>query len=297
MSFEGLTYREDYARDLTIRDAIDRLLMEVFEFELRHLEDFEGWDPSYRPFSYFDESGEVVANVACLDMKLTLDGRTVDAIGVQSVVTRPEWRRRGLFRDLMRRALAWADARSPTILLLTTSPGLYLPLGFRPCPQSRFFGRAPAPEGIADPGARSLALDQPADRRLLLDLFRRRAPVSSVFGLHDFRTMFAYCAPQLPQMRLHYLPRLDLVVALEPTTNGGLRLLDLIGPRIPRLGEILGALGPAIESPRDIECGFVPDKLGWRAEARLHAPDLPLMARGAFLGPDRPFCLPPTAEF
>jgi predicted N-acetyltransferase YhbS len=39
--------------------------------------------------------------------------------------------RRGLFRDLMGRALSFADARVDLVILATGMPGLYMPFGFR----------------------------------------------------------------------------------------------------------------------------------------------------------------------
>jgi hypothetical protein len=52
-------------------------------------------------------------------------------LGVQSVAVLPEFRRRGLFRDLMGRTLSFANDRVGPIILAIGTPSLYTPFGFR----------------------------------------------------------------------------------------------------------------------------------------------------------------------
>ncbi|MEI4872725.1 GNAT family N-acetyltransferase, partial [Klebsiella pneumoniae] len=87
-----------------------RLVADIFGVDVTPL-DRLGHDPSVVSFGWWS-AGVLVATVSLYQQSLVLMGEPVAAFGVQSVATRPEWRRRGLFRDLMTRALVYADARS-----------------------------------------------------------------------------------------------------------------------------------------------------------------------------------------
>src|ERR1700730_17595341 len=99
--------------------ALHDLLRDMFGLDLSPLKTFDLFDPSYRPFSYLDETQCCVANAAAVSLPLVIRGQPVDAMGIQSVATRPEWRRRGLSRELIGRALAWCDSLSPLTFLMT----------------------------------------------------------------------------------------------------------------------------------------------------------------------------------
>ena len=70
-----------------------------------------------------------------------VNGKVVRAAQLHAVATRPNWRRRGLFTDLMTRVLDYADGRFDRLLLFTAEPALYEPFGFRHLPQHIFTGR------------------------------------------------------------------------------------------------------------------------------------------------------------
>src|SRR4051794_41713381 len=95
-----LTYRDDFSspRD---RAAVYRLLRDVFDVDVSPLEEMDLWDPTYRAFSYLDEAGCCVANAATFTLPLIVNSRPMAAMGIQSVATRPSWRRRGLSHDLL----------------------------------------------------------------------------------------------------------------------------------------------------------------------------------------------------
>jgi len=77
------------------------------------------------------------------------DGRVLTApqAYLLNVYTAPAWRRRGVAEALVRRALAWAEARGCSSVALHASDagrGLYERLGFRPTTEMRRYG-APQP--------------------------------------------------------------------------------------------------------------------------------------------------------
>lgn len=280
MVFEGLDFRFDTAHTASGRRELARLIDEVFEIDVTPL-DRLGHDPSVVSFGWWD--GDVlVANVSLYQRRLRLLGRDVAAFGVQSVATRPEWRRRGLFGDLMRRALDYADARAELAILGTATPEVYAPFGFRPIRE--FSARGPIVATAEPVDARLLSLSDAADVALLRDLFARRAPVSDVCAASDHPALFMLKALEDEDVRLLHLPRLDAVVAVEASEPseasgpGRLVLLDIVARKIPPLARIVAAVDARI---RFVEVQLTPDKLGW-TPAVVVAEDTGYLVRGVW---------------
>lgn len=290
---DGLSFRAGYFADRAAWTAFAALLADIFGLDLAPLDRLGGPDPAAMPFAFFDDSGTCVANLSAFPMPLVVDGVTVLAAGLQSGAVRPAWRGRGLYRDLARRALAWCEARGASpVLLCTTNPALYA-REFVVLPQHAFVGAPPPVEGPVAP-ARALDLDRQPDLALVRRLLSGRMPVSAQVGLAGHATMFLLNAALDRDIRLHYLPDDDVVVA---TGAGGdrFRLCDIVGSAIPRLARIVAAFGPAAG---EIEVCFPPDRLGWQGRPVVFGGPCALMARGPLPpGLRRPFMLPPTAAF
>jgi hypothetical protein len=106
--------------------------------------------------------------------------------------------------------------------------------------------------------------------------------------------MFLLNAALDPDIRLHYLPDNNVVVATG-AADDRFRLYDIVGGDIPRLGRILAAFGPVTG---EIEVCFPPDRLGWEGRPVVFDAPCALMARGPLPpGLRQPFMLPPTAAF
>lgn len=285
MSASELSYRRLDAAAPHDRAELARLILDVFDLDVTPL-DRLGHDPSTVSFGWW-RGGDLVANVSLFRQALWLDGRGVEAFGLQSVAVRPPWRGRGLFRDLMGRALAHADARAELVLLATETPALYHDYGFTTLVESSFKGRL-TPMG-AEPNHHRLSLDDGGDVALLRALFARRTPVSLVCGTCEDPALFLLKAVESPDIALVHLPDLDAIVAVEDHRPGILTLLDVVAPRIPPLAAIAAALG----SPARRAHVFVtPDRLAW-TPTRIVPEYGGTMVRGPFPTFDRPIMLSP----
>lgn len=284
MAPDDLAFRCLPADGAEARTELARLVFDVFDLDLGPLDRF-GHDPGGVSFGWW--RGEtLVAHVGLFRQVLWLAGERVEGIGVQSVAVRPEWRGRGLFRDLMERALAHADARVGLVTLATETPELYERFGFRPLEEASFAG--PLEPGGARANRRRLSLDADGDVALVRDLFARRTPVSLVCGSCDHPSMFFLKALENPDIVLEHLPDLDAVVAIETCEPGRLCLLDVVAPVIPPLAAIAAALGG---EARQARVWFAPDRLGWRP-ATIVPEDEGTMVRGRFAAEGQPFMLP-----
>ena len=254
------------------------------------IERFGFSDPTYRAFSYLDAAGCCIANAAIFSLPLIIDGQAVAAMGVQSVATRPAWRRQGLSHDLLARALAWCDAHPKLTFLMTGIPQFYEPLGFRIVPQFAFTGRASAASAVK---ARRLDLAVDADCSLLATTLRGRTPVSTRFAVDGAAGAFILSLCESPSLSAWYLDAHQAVVVTLQRPGGVLAIVDVAAARMPSLAQIVSALGT---SPGQVEIHFPPDRLGWTGTAVPAPVATSLMVRGA-LPPVGPFMLPQTAAF
>lgn len=257
---EALELRSGYFSDRPSFFALRDLLEDTFGIDIGLLDRLHGPNPEAMPFGYFDAGGRCVANFTAFAMPMMVDGEVRHAVGYQSGAVRPEFRGRGLYRELLRRAFAWSEAQQFDFgMLLTDKAGLYEPYGFAVRPQHAFDGPAPATLA-SDDGARRLSLDSPADVLLLTELLARREPVSRIFGFFDQSREFVLNASFDAEVRLSYLPGCESIIAWR-NDEDRFELLDVVAPRIPALAEITSALGVVAT---DIRVCFPTDRLKWR---------------------------------
>jgi GNAT superfamily N-acetyltransferase len=288
----AITYRDHSRQSAADSVAVANLMRDIFGLNLEPLDIFDLHDPTYRPLSYFDDTGTCLANVSTVALPMIVCGKRTHAVGICSVATRPNWRRRGLSHDLMDRALAWCDGQSDLVLLRTAIPDFYAPFGFRPIAQHSFVGPASGKRGTG--ATRPLAWHEKADRQLLRRLLLARASVSDRVGIFGLAGMFVLNAESKRALQLYYLTGLNAVAVVDLGNAGQPRIVDIVTEVIPSLAEILGALDLA---PGNIEVCFAPDKLSWDGTPSPLTTSVVLMARGSFAAEGLAFMLPPTAAF
>jgi predicted N-acetyltransferase YhbS len=291
---DGLTLKVDYFGDPAAYRALADLISDTFGLDISSVDRLGGADPTSMPFGWFDGNGRCVANFSAFSMPLMVDGRSVRAVGYQSGAVRPDYRGRGLYRDVIQRAFAWSESQGyASGLLLTETPGLYEPYGFRCIPQHSFI--LPVPARTSGTPARPLSIDTPADIALIRALLDARVPVSERFAVAGHAIEFMLNACFNPDVRLSHLPDCDAVVAWAEA-DGRFRLLDIVGRLIPSLSAVVAAIG--VEA-QEAEVMFPPDRLALQhVPARGQRIDY-LMARGELLGQlqDRHIMLSPMADF
>ncbi|MBB6486410.1 GNAT family N-acetyltransferase [Rhizobium lusitanum] len=289
----GLTLRQDYFGDPSAWKGLVDLLQDTFSIDVGIQDKFGGPDRGSMPFGYFDGEGRCIANFSAFSMPMMINGRAVKAAGYQSGAVRPEWRERGLYRDLMRRAFERTAAEGYELdLLLTDKPELYERYGFRTVPQHVFIAQMPKLQK-SDRAARQLSLETPEDLHLIQTLLQNRQPVSERFAVIEQTEMFLLNACFNPAIRLTALGD-DAVIAW--TFDGAtFWLLDVAGTAIPSLATILSALDV---EPDRIEICFSPDRLDCEASIEPYEGYTVLMARGKAAGEiTGPLILSPMAEF
>ncbi len=257
-----LTYREDFWDNAAQKAEFVRLLIDMFNVDLS-LWDKKGlWDRRFRPFAYFD-GAKIASNVCVYSMDMTVARRRCRAAQISSVATSPEYQRRGLSRDLMEKAMAWARDTHDFFFLFADDDAFpfYRKCGFRRIDEYKariaVSGRRP----IA--GVRKLNVENGTDLKLADDLARRRAPVSELLGVTNHRLFMFWLLGYLNE-NAFYIEEEDLLVLCE-RKGEVLTVTDIVGTNIPTFSDIYPYI--AAETDRAVEFLFVPDNL------KLNKPD------------------------
>ncbi|WP_064681694.1 GNAT family N-acetyltransferase [Rhizobium bangladeshense] len=291
----GLTFRQEYFGDAAGWAALVRLLQDIFSIDIGPLQRLGGPDPTSMPFGWFDPGGELAANLSAFALPFVLNGRIVHAAGLQSGAVRPQWRGRGLYRDLTVKALDWCERQGfEAVILYTDKPSLYEAYGFRAMPLHRYEGTAPAPAIGATP-ARPLLPANADDLALLQLLLKARSPVSATLSVATNAAMFFINTQLDADVRISFLEDCQAAIAWKMDGPGRFSLLDVVAAEIPSLAAIFGGLDIASAS---VEVLFRPDKLDWTGAPQPFESGTVLMLRG--LGDDAPHfpaMLSPMADF
>lgn len=294
-SSNHLEFRVDNLLDVEKRQAWVDLLRDIFGLDFAWFSSLNIWPEDYRSFAYMD-GAVIAANVSFSPLPLMLDGQLVQAGELQGVATRPAYRSQGLFRDLMGRALSYADAQGQLTFLSTGTPALYEVFGFRILTEHHFTGRLE----IASPWQRDIAIrpvqiETLADIALVRRLFQHRLPVSALFGLVKNEEVFFTNAMTHKDWQLSYLPAADCVVVWD-RQGSRRRLLDILGQRFPSMAELAAALD-LVQAGEEIEVLFSPDRLTghFQPQPHSHEDGGVIMVRGVFPLEGRPLMMPLTA--
>ncbi len=290
----GLNFRQDYFGDPAAWAALVSLLDDTFGIDIDPLRALGGPDPTSMPFGWLTDEGVLVANLSAFAMPFILNGRLINAAGLQSGAVRPPWRGRGLYRDLTRKTLAWCEAQGfEAVILYTDKPALYENYGFRSLPLSKYVGAAPVAIGAV--GSRILQPRDANDLFLIQSLLAKRKPVSETLAVTGSPAMFLINTQLDPDVRLSYLEEHKAAIAWKMPAVGHFVLVDVVAAEIPSLAAILAGLG--IEATI-AETLFRPDRLGWSNEAVPYEGRTRLMVRGLEdIGLDHPAMLSPMADF
>ena len=231
-------------------------MVEIFGLDLTEWESRGYWDSAYTPFSFFD-GRKVVSNVCVYSLDAVVKGRTTRLAQISAVGTLPEWRRRGLSKQLTEIALSWARERHDGVFLFADSEAipLYEACGFRAMDEHVELVTA---RPLSRTG-RLVKLDPGDEHHLarIYDYARRRTAISNLLGVLSAKLLVFHALHSL-RNHVYEIPDLDCIV-LFTRERGSLKILDIVGETVPQLDDLYPYV--ADESDRTIELHFHGDKL------------------------------------
>ena len=174
----------------------------------------------------------------------------------------PEWRGKGLQREIMARLLA-APADEEFVFLFANHSvlGFYPRFGFERAVETLFCAEhVVAPRADALP---TLSLGRAEDRALLARLAAQAAPVTRRFGARNYGGILLWYWTNFYEGRIHYCADDDAIVIAEQAGDR-LRICDVLAHAPIDLRRYLPRI--AASPVRRVEFGFTPE--AWWPEAQ-----------------------------
>ncbi|EOQ08694.1 acetyltransferase [Bacillus cereus VDM021] len=251
---------ENFFVEESKKEPLFQLFEEVFRIPVQTLQNFEAngfWDTTYKPFSYLQE-GQVIANVSMFSLPMFVNGERIYAAGIQSVMTHPEYRRKGLMKQLLCKVLQEIDTKYECAILFTEKPELYEPFGFRVVQE---YLMTLSYENILPHSSslRKLNFYDEKDMELIKEIIENAQQLSMEFSTLNYRSSFYFNMYDAKwNEKLYYSKKLDALIVFE-VKNQVLKLFGIFAQIFPILDDICAEIS---EPFTEIEFYFYPDELG-----------------------------------
>lgn len=281
---QPLTYYGGPIQGEVVMAGLVRFIQDTFSTDVSPLLHI-GHDPGTVTFGWW-QGEELVANISLFPRLLCVQGLETAAFGIQSVGVRPAHRGKGLFSDLIQKALAHADAILCPIVFTTDKPDLFRPYGFQWVPEHAF--RARVRSALELPRCRPLALHHAADIELIKACFAKRAATSLVASTRDHPSAFFLKAMGNTGIEVLHVPELEAIVALQGRSSTEMAVLEVIAASIPSVQDIVSAVG---YSGTQVILHLTPDQLALESDAIPSPYRTPLLARKMHVQQEVPIML------
>lgn len=288
-----LRFVKDYKSNETLRLSFNQLAIDTFgiDFEPWYQKGF--WTDDYICYSYAADD-RVVANVSVNQMSLVWDGQEYCALQIGTVMTDPEFQKKGLSYKLLDTVIKEWDDKVDFIYLFGNDLALnmYMKFDMKPFEEHRYSAKLPIGskdkqvEGL-DYNIRKLDLSKDEDLEFMVEMARKRVSQSDAIGIHkDLHLMMFYCY-KFYSNNVYYIEDKDAIVVMEED-NGVLHLYDVISEKIQSIDELVSLLPH--ESSSKIEFHFKPCDCDLDVEeALLNVDDRTLLIRHKGLEPKQKF--------
>ncbi|WP_242247292.1 GNAT family N-acetyltransferase [Bacillus cereus group sp. BfR-BA-01523] len=242
------------------REQLFPLFEEVFGITSQTLQDFSEkgyWDYTYKALSFLQDDN-AIANVAAFSLPLLINGEKINATGIQSVMTHPNYRRRGLMKQLFSKMIEEIDEQCECAVLFTENPELYKPFGFQ-IVQEYLMTVSCENKGYKDSQLKKLDFYNEEDRQLIHEIIENGQRLSNKFSTLNYRSSFYLnMYDSTWNENLYYSEKLDALIVFT-VENQKLKLFGVFAPVIPILDELCEEISGKFT---EIEFYFYPDQLG-----------------------------------
>ncbi|MDM5188718.1 GNAT family N-acetyltransferase [Bacillus sp. DX4.1] len=256
----NLTLSESFILEEPKKEQLYQLFEDVFGIPVQTLQNFEArgfWDCTYRSFAYLKDE-QAIANVSMFSLPMLVNGERIKAAGIQSVMTHPDYQRKGLMKQIFNEVLKEIDEQYECAVLFTEHPELYTPFGFRVV-QEHLMTLSYEDTQNETTSLRKLDFYDETDMQLVKGILDNGQSLSQEFTTLNYQSSFYFNMYDARwNDKLYYSEKLDAVIVYE-VKDQVLKLFGVFAPIIPILDEVCAEIH---ESFVEIEFYFYPDELG-----------------------------------
>lgn len=247
----------DYKDDATLRGSFNRLAKETFNIDFEKWYELGFWGDQYICYSLMDRN-EIISNVSVSTMDLIISGKRVPALQIGTVMTRPEYRGKGLAKRLMEIVLDKYEPEYDLIYLFANPSVLdfYPKFGFTRVMESKFTTHLKFPSGVGS--FRKLDVSSENDWQLFLQFVAARKPVSDTLGVENMGNLLCWYALNVFGDHIYYSEKLAAIVIYELDGNR-MVLYDVISRDRIHLNNLAVHLGGDGKDDMEVLFQFTPE--------------------------------------
>ena len=245
----------NYKHHEEYRKSFNALAGKIFGIDFEKWYTLGFWNDRYVCYSLLDGE-QVIANASANLLNWVIDGKRLNAIQIGTVMTHPDYRRRGLASQLMHQIMQTYEESCDLFYLFgePNAKGFYEGLGFVPAQETRFMCRMAVKEDRRGQlGKLSLVDDLDTIRRLAAE----RLPLSGRFWVDNAQAILAWHLVNVYPGDLNYIRPMDAIVLFK-TEGEVIRLYDVICSNPVHLEDLIEYLAPKGEYT--VEFSFTPPK-------------------------------------
>jgi predicted N-acetyltransferase YhbS len=228
---------KDYKSNEVLRKSFFELAKSTFDISFEDWYKQGFWGEGYIPFS-FVEGDKVIANASVNVLELVINGEKKKAIQIGTVMTHPDYQKRGLSANLMNKVIQEFENQVDFMYLFANETVLdfYPKFGFKaveenifsidyPLNFKNFTNLTPSPH--EQTGIRKLDVSQAEDLRLITKFASERLPVSQRLGTNNTKGIVMYYCLNVFNDHIYYLENED-VIAIYQQENNQMDVFDII---------------------------------------------------------------------
>lgn len=239
---QEFTFVKDYKNNAALRKSFFELAKSTFDISFEGWYEQGFWGEGYIPFS-FVEGEKVIANASVNVLELVINGAKKKAIQIGTVMTHPDYQKRGLSANLMNKVIEEFEDKVDLMYLFANETVLefYPKFGFKPVEEHIFSIDFPldfptdssmnltnfTPSPFEQTHIRKLDVSQPEDLRLITKFASERLPVSQRFGTNNTKGIVMYYCLNVFHDHIYYLENED-VIAIFSKENNHMDIFDII---------------------------------------------------------------------
>ncbi|WP_334075015.1 GNAT family N-acetyltransferase [Paenibacillus sp. A14] len=256
---QKIIFTKDYKNNEALRKSFFELATDTFGLSFENWYQKGFWGERYIPFS-FVEGDKIIANVSVNILELIMNGERKKAIQIGTVMTHPEYQRRGLSANLMNKVLEEYENKYDFMYLFANNTVLdfYPKFGFKAV-EEHLFSMDYTPSQFDQTGIRKLNISQADDLRLIHKFASERMPVSQRLGTDYTQGVLMYYCLNVFSDDIYYLEN-ENAIAIYKKENNHMDIFDIINAKEVKIHDILTKI--ADRDTEKITFHFTPDYKG-----------------------------------
>lgn len=233
----------NYKNNDIYRNSFNSLAKLVFGLDFQKWWDYNCWNDDYICYSYMDGE-QIIANASIHKMTIVSFDKEYQAIQIGTVMTHPDYRKKGLAKKLIEHIIAIYEKQSDFIYLFANKTVLdfYPKFGFEQVEESSFT------MNITDwkktekwDRLRKLDPGNFIDFQIMKKLASARIPVSTILGVKNSEHLLLFYFLLAFQNGIYYSDKEDAIILYEQT-NGQLHVYDIISTKKVEMEPLLNTI-------------------------------------------------------